>query len=1343
MYVTTGVEDTNGNNLAQEFTSSFTTEASSGSNSPVITSAATFSVAENQTAVGTVTATDADDDTLTYSLSGADAASFSISASGVITFNTAPDYETKTSYSISVSVSDGTNTTSQAITINVTDVDEGGADTDGDGVTDDDDAFPLDATESVDTDGDGIGNNADTDDDGDGIPDTEDPFPLDANATTPTPSFTYGTDDKPIPGVKVTQTESDGTVTVYASNATGQVTLTTTTNTYTLAASLAETGTDPISVQDALYILQHIVELRTLNTNQIKAADINGDGNLTIQDALKVLQHNVELITLEPSLSFYDKNTGNALSTITFSSGDTPSITVIRQGDANLSFDPDSITDHAPILTGKITLTMDENEVDISTLVATDADNDTLTYSITGGADKDLFAINASTGALSFITGPDYEDPGDNGFDNLYDVEITVSDGNNNTVQALVIAVADLNEKLGITNKTINENEAGATVGDLSIIDTDFGNTNITYALSGDDAEYFILEGTTIKLKSTVSADRETKSRYTLTVTATNAAGETITEKVVVKIANVNETPILITALADQSNDEDSAFSFTVPSSTFTDVDGDILSYSATLSSGQNLPTWLSFNGTTRTFTGTPLNGDVGAINVTVTASDGSFSATDTFALTVVNTNDDPTAVSLSANAFDENADGAIIGDLSTTDDDNIHGDTHTYTLSGTDATSFEVVNGQLKLKAGVSANYEVKDSYTITVTTLDTGESTTSQSFTLTVVNTNDTPTAIIISSLGVPEKTDGAIVGTLSTTDEDGEDTHTYTVSDRRFEVVDGQLKLKAGNTVEYSSESTITIIVTTTDGSGATFNQEFILRVGSIQITATSFEENTAGAVVGDLSITDPDFTDNVTYELSGTDEESFEIVNNNQVKMKDSVSADFETKNSYSITITATDDASHEASLTYSLQVIDVNEAPTLVTLSAMAIDENSAGAVIGDLTTSDVDDGDTHTYTVSGLDAASFEVVNGELKLKDSVTADYETQDSYSVTITTTDSGELFTSETFTITVNDTNDAPTAIALSAKEIDENSAGAIVGSLTTTDDDAGDSHTYAFSGSDANSFEVINDQLKLRDSISANYEVKNTYSFDVISNDSDRLSTSQSFTITVNDVNDLPVMTLTDTVSLPENQTAVDQVIATDEDDDPLTYELSGTDESSLSIDTSGVITFISAPDYETKTRYSVTVTVSDGKSQANQALTINITNVNDVSPVISSLSTFNADENQTAVGTVIASDVEGDTLIYELSGTDASALSISPSGVMTFSTVPNYENKSSYSLTVLVNDGANPVSQDLVININDINDIPLIFSNSTFSAAENQTTVGTVVAEDEDGDTLDVHPQRHR
>ena len=80
-----------------------------------------FRVAENQTAIGSVSATDADGDSLTYSLSGTDASSMSISSSGVLSFVTAPDYETKTSYSATVTVSDGTNSTSAEIVVVITD----------------------------------------------------------------------------------------------------------------------------------------------------------------------------------------------------------------------------------------------------------------------------------------------------------------------------------------------------------------------------------------------------------------------------------------------------------------------------------------------------------------------------------------------------------------------------------------------------------------------------------------------------------------------------------------------------------------------------------------------------------------------------------------------------------------------------------------------------------------------------------------------------------------------------------------------------------------------------------------------------------------------------------------------------------------------------------------------------------------------------------------------------------------------------------------------------------------------------------------------------------------------
>ena len=94
--------------------------------------------------------------------------------------------------------------------------------------------------------------------------------------------------------------------------------------------------------------------------------------------------------------------------------------------------------------------------------------------------------------------------------------------------------------------------------------------------------------------------------------------------------------------------------------------------------------------------------------------------------------------------------------------------------------------------------------------------------------------------------------------------------------------------------------------------------------------------------------------------------------------------------------------------------------------------------------------------------------------------------------------------------------------------------------------------------------------------------------------------------------------------------------------------------------SGVLTFNSAPDYETKSSYSATITASDGTNSSTQDITVNVTNLNDNTPSITSGATFSAAENQTAIGTVTATDADGDTLSYSLSGTDVSSMSINSS-----------------------------------------------------------------------------------
>ena len=152
---------------------------------------------------------------------------------------------------------------------------------------------------------------------------------------------------------------------------------------------------------------------------------------------------------------------------------------------------------------------------------------------------------------------------------------------------------------------------------------------------------------------------------------------------------------------------------------------------------------------------------------------------------------------------------------------------------------------------------------------------------------------------------------------------------MSDDRFEVVDGVLRLKSGITIDSLVEPRVTITVITTDKGGLTYQEEFTLNVGTVQITSIQFEENKAGAIIGDLSVIDSDLSGDITYTISGEGSENFEVVNG-QLKLIDSFSANFEVLNSYEITITASD-GTNEETTAYPFNVIDVNDAPTALSL----------------------------------------------------------------------------------------------------------------------------------------------------------------------------------------------------------------------------------------------------------------------------------------------------------------------------------------------------------------------------------------------------------------------------
>jgi Cadherin domain/Abnormal spindle-like microcephaly-assoc'd, ASPM-SPD-2-Hydin len=204
----------------------------------------------------------------------------------------------------------------------------------------------------------------------------------------------------------------------------------------------------------------------------------------------------------------------------------------------------------------------------------------------------------------------------------------------------------------------------------------------------------------------------------------------------------------------------------------------------------------------------------------------------------------------------------------------------------------------------------------------------------------------------------------------------------------------------------------------------------------------------------------------------------------------------------------------------------NNPPTDIALAGTSVQENQpAGTSVGTFSTTDPDAGNTFTYTlVSGsgsTDNAAFTISGSSLRTAASF--NYESRTSYSIRIRTTDQAGLWYEEPFTITVLNVNEQPTDIALSGSSVLENQpSGTTVGTLNTTDPDAGNTFVYALvseTGSGDNASFTISGSA-LQTAASFDYEARNSYSVRVRSTDQGGLWFEEVFTISVTDVAEPP-------------------------------------------------------------------------------------------------------------------------------------------------------------------------------------------------------------------------------
>ncbi len=312
------------------------------------------------------------------------------------------------------------------------------------------------------------------------------------------------------------------------------------------------------------------------------------------------------------------------------------------------------VNDNAPVITSNgsgasASVNVAENTTAVTTVTSTDADTgSTATYSIIGGADAAKFSINSSTGALSFVSAPDYEAPTDADSDNVYNVTVQVSDGLNTDSQALAVNVTNVNEAPTVTSAaTASVPENTTAVMTVMASDPDAGTT-FTYSINGGaDAAKFAINSSTGALTFVSAPDYENPTDvgadnvYNVTVQVSDGS-LTATKAVAVSVTNVNEAPT-VTSGATASVAENTTAVMTVTAS---DPDAGT-SFTYSINGGADAAKF-SINSSTGalTFVSAPdyeNPTDVGADNVytvTVQVSDGSLTATKAVAVTVTDVND-------------------------------------------------------------------------------------------------------------------------------------------------------------------------------------------------------------------------------------------------------------------------------------------------------------------------------------------------------------------------------------------------------------------------------------------------------------------------------------------------------------------------------------------------------------------------------------------------------------------------------------------------------------------------------------------------------------------------------
>jgi len=601
----------------------------------------------------------------------------------------------------------------------------------------------------------------------------------------------------------------------------------------------------------------------------------------------------------------------------------------------------------------KTTLNLGKNFATTETVSATNLSpenesNQVITYSISPSTVSFAnVSIDQNTGTLTISAITDQFGSAE--------ITVTATDGEaeNNSYSAIFTLSVLENQPPVITtalsNVIMNEDNQAIVIDNATAGFSDPENTGLTFTVSsGSELVVALLENNSLTLTPAANFF----GNVAITVTASD--GNSTTDDVfTLEVLPVNDAPefVLSTNLVEKQQDfeGDASILVTVQNRPENEAN-ETVTYTITPESVDFAS--VSIHAELGQITITSKPGLFGNQIFTVTANDGQINNnlySTTFELRIARTNTAPTAIELSTVSISENMqENTLIGTLTSVD---LEDTQFTYSLvSGegdTDNSQFVLTNGN-ELRTAAVFDFETKNSYSLRIKTDDGNGGTFETALSISVTNVNETPINIALSSNTLAENSaSGSVIGTLSATDPDADETFTFSISGKTESFAINNSQLVAMQSFNFETQSTHSLTITVTDNAQNTFSKTIEILIQNVneaptnlQLSKTSVDEKLAiGALVGELSVSDEDLNSTHTYQFVsgvaggnpfGADNAAFQIAGN---QLKTNSVFDFDVKKSFNIAIEAVDNNGLKSTFTaFTIQINNTNSTAIITTHS---------------------------------------------------------------------------------------------------------------------------------------------------------------------------------------------------------------------------------------------------------------------------------------------------------------------------------------------------------------------------------------------------------------------------